>query len=293
MNEFIDTIDVLGEQEFRKEFFARTLTEFRDSHLTSVASTMLRGFSALSIIDLPNCKILGGYPFSGCSKLLSVNLPYISSTTDYLFAYTGISSTDCIPPQFSTTIVAEMFSMCKNLSGELRLDPGIETIRSSAFTGTAITRIDSPYIKYLYQYAFASCSKLEYVNLPNYIPPYSYSNYCFSGCTNLTEAYMPALPAIPVGLLADCAISTFSIPIASIIWGSAFLRCSNLSTVYIGQDSCSLNTSGAFAGTKITFATGSIYVPASRVDYYRNSTNWNWFSTQIKGYDYENDRPVD
>lgn len=272
MSDFINTIDEMGESEFAKAFFARTLTEFKDDVLVAIGPSRFRGFPELSYVELPNCVAISSYAFYGCTKLSSISLPWASSYrnsySDYAFYNTGVSNLDFLPSRVSY-LGTGWFGYCGNLTRA---------------EGTQFTSIGYN--------VFAGCHSLKVVNFPNLS---SCGNYVFNNCDALEEVSLPALGAIVQYMFQSCSSlkKIHLSPNISTISGYAFSGCRDLHTVYIGSTSCSLANSSVFYSTKITFATGSIYVPSSRVDYYRGSTNWNWFSTQIKGYDYENDRPVD
>ena len=320
MNGFVNTIDELGEREFAKQYFGKSLTEYYDDSVTILTTGALRNFPSLSRVVLPNCSSIITSAFYECKNLSYISLPNLMSFYDYsksiagIFAGTGVNSIDLIPKYYSSYIPVGCFRSC-NFSGTLSIPGKYTMIGESAFQSNPIEKLVIEHSCSVFANAFAYCVDLKEVSAPGLK---SVAASAFERCGMLETFFAPELSgAIPVACFSNCSALTnvtnfekvtgvytgaffgcrnlpsISFRVASTILSSVFYGCSALSVIYIGSDTCTLSTSYAFQSTKITFATGSIYVPASRVDYYRNSTNWNWFSTQIKGYDYENDRPVD
>lgn len=292
MADKVNTIDEIGVAEFNRQYFCHELTSLYDDVITRVFPYKFAFQSELKDVELPVCSNIGSYAFYHCEKLSNISLPGLSSTYSNFgtsaFAYTGVTTIDFLPKSI-TTIPAGMFAGCSNLTGRIVLSSYINYVQPNAFAYTGIEEICA-YAKSIYS-AFKACGNLRNVELPNLV---SLASNTFSECYSLENVSAPLLESISDYAFANCSkLAKVSFPACRYIGYSVFYNCTDLSTIYVRQDSCNLGTSNAFLSTKITFATGSIYVPASRVDYYRNSTNWNWFSTQIKGYDYENDRPVD
>ena len=321
MNGFENTIDILGDLEFRKQYFGKTLTEYSDDSVLYLRGNALRSFPSLSKVTLPNCSYIGESAFYGCKNLSFISIPNARSFyySDYggtgtgLFEGTGVSSLELLPSYFSTVIPSYCFKDC-NFTGTLTIPENYRSISAYAFANNPIERlvidhecliqgraynkctslkeVSAPLVKTAYASAFYSCYSLETIFMPELT---GIAYYTFGYCSALKNVNdFPNVSTVFEGAFYGCEnLPSLSFRIASSIAGYAFNGCKELSVIYIGSDTCNLYASTVFSSTKITFATGSIYVPASRVDYYRNSTNWNWFSTQIFGYDYENDRPVD
>lgn len=64
MSDFVNTIDLLGDEAVTKSLIEKTITEFNDDVLTSV----------------------GMYAFYSCTNLTSINLPLVTSVGTYAFA---------------------------------------------------------------------------------------------------------------------------------------------------------------------------------------------------------------
>lgn len=113
--------------------------------------------------------------------------------------------------------------------------------------------------------AFATCSSLETVRFSNATV---IGNYAFQACSRLTTAIFPT---------------------ASSVGNSVFYGCTHLMSIYFLSTSVASIKSTAFTNTPMgtssyTGSFGSIFVPASLVDTYKNKTNWSYFSDRITAY---------
>ena len=143
---------------------------------------------------------IGGYAFSGCSKLTSVTIPNsVTSIGDYAFSgcseLTELSvgkgntvyhsSGNCIIETKSKTLVAG----CK--TSVIPTDGSVTRIGYDAFYGcsklTSITIPDS--VTSIGNYAFYGCSKLTSVTIPNSVT--SIGDGAFYGCSGLTSVTIP------------------------------------------------------------------------------------------------------
>ena len=115
-------------------------------------------FSGLETISIPDgTAIEGGSTFLDCASLASVSLP---------------SGMTVVPEHF--------FSGCTNLR-EVELPAGIDSIKTSAFNNSGITRLKLPEgVKYIGDYAFYGCRSLQETNLPESVE--HVGEYAYSGC---------------------------------------------------------------------------------------------------------------
>lgn len=79
MAEFINTIDVLGDDAVIDSIIERTITEFKDNSIATVGNSAFHNCTALTELDLPNATNLGDSAFSGCSALTAVDFPAVTS----------------------------------------------------------------------------------------------------------------------------------------------------------------------------------------------------------------------
>lgn len=83
MSDFINTIDVLGDEAVIDSFIMKTITEFSDNKLTEVRGTAFQECTALTSVNLPEVK--SGVKFAGCTSLKTVNLPKVEAIPNYCF----------------------------------------------------------------------------------------------------------------------------------------------------------------------------------------------------------------
>lgn len=79
MSEFINTIDVLGDDAVIDSIIEGTIAEFRDDILKSIGSHAFSYCAALKKIDTPKVTSIGSNAFTDCVSLESVNLPNVTS----------------------------------------------------------------------------------------------------------------------------------------------------------------------------------------------------------------------
>ena len=70
MSNFINTIDVMGQEAFIDSFIERTLTEFKDEYITKIGANAFCSCPNLKIVDLLSViEEIGGGAFMSCSNL--------------------------------------------------------------------------------------------------------------------------------------------------------------------------------------------------------------------------------
>lgn len=135
MAEFINTIDVLGDDAVIDSIIDRTITEFKDNTLTSVGRCAFRNCTTLKTVDLPNVTVFVGNPvqdhsaFFGCTALEVVNLPSLKTVQgNYAFADSNIPGTLSFP--LVEDIGAYAFRNCKMTKAAL---PKVTAIGNGCF----------------------------------------------------------------------------------------------------------------------------------------------------------------
>lgn len=73
MSEFINTIDVLGDDVVTDSIITGTITEFKDDALTNLRTGAFAYCTSLVEVDLPNLTRFGSYVFNYCSSLKKVS----------------------------------------------------------------------------------------------------------------------------------------------------------------------------------------------------------------------------
>ena len=85
MAEFINTIDVLGDDAVIDSIIDRSIKEFKDDKLTTLSSNAFHECTALEAADLPNVTSIGGSAFRACAALNNVNFPNVTSIGEHAF----------------------------------------------------------------------------------------------------------------------------------------------------------------------------------------------------------------
>ena len=133
MSDFINTVDVLGEDITINRIIERLITEFKDDNVVTVGNEAFNGCSVLKTVDLPNAisigtgafrdssvesfnapkvESMGGNVFWGCVFTKAV-FPELVSAGDYAFQY----ARKIVTADFTKLpkIVPSMFSGCNSL----------------------------------------------------------------------------------------------------------------------------------------------------------------------------------
>lgn len=85
MADFINTIDLLGDEVVAGMIVDGSITEFNDDVLTVVEKYAFAGCSELTSVSLPNVTILKEYCFQECKKLTSISLLNATTLESYVF----------------------------------------------------------------------------------------------------------------------------------------------------------------------------------------------------------------
>lgn len=200
--------------------------------LKEMNSSAFEGCVGLDAVVLPkSLTYIGGRAFKGCTGLTEINIP-ASMKTNYsewgpfaecsniktvtfeegiteiqarLFQRCyGLESIEL--PDSITKIDYYAFVRCTSLS-KIKIPDGVTGIEDSAFEDcTSLKEIKLPdSLKYMGSLAFGSCTALEKVTFPNESKiENGISEDCFSGCTALVNATVPAkITYLPEGIFAD------------------------------------------------------------------------------------------
>ena len=94
MSEFINTIDVLGDDAVIDSIIDRSITEFKDNVITSVGRSAFQRCGKLSVVDIPNVTFLDLYAFGDCGALTSITLPKLKNASGYAICSTKVRVAD-------------------------------------------------------------------------------------------------------------------------------------------------------------------------------------------------------
>lgn len=224
----------------------------------------------------------------------------------------------------------EIDNLYFNTNGYMDLEPGEHKIQfrikdssdgageyRRIFEGLEITKVIIPEVeRYLYEYEFASCNKLEEIEYKSTKLYYELPSGVFYNCPLIKSVDLPAntlvisnnayersgietanipegVQMLGVGAFANCAsLKTVVIPnYISQIDGGCFIYCTNLTSITINStdvptlnkqtitdDQGDLQVNNAFDYTNNC----PIYVPAASVDAYKAATNWSKYASRIQ-----------
>ena len=79
MVEFVNTIDVLGDDALVDSLIEKTLTEFKDNTLTAIGENAFYDIKQLTTIDVPSAITIRDQAFRGCNRLAEVNIPSVTT----------------------------------------------------------------------------------------------------------------------------------------------------------------------------------------------------------------------
>lgn len=237
----------------------------------------------------------------GTSEALSFPDGFVSAVEDIQAGGGGVSEQD----------ILEALAVRTFPSGDIVINSS--KISSNAFRYSGITSVSCPNLISVDDYAFANCTKLESVSMPE-ATSLKYGdamNGVFNGCSKLKNVYMPKFTAYNSNdikeVFSSCvSLEEISLPSLAYVGWRMFRYCSKLKRVDLGKatyihqgfvqdcpecDTVIIRTnrlstlahaSECFSGTKIAKGTGYIYVPSALVDSYKSATNWSNYADQIR-----------
>lgn len=186
MSEFINTADVIGDDEMCDQIIMRTVTEYKENRITKVGQYAFYGCEQLEVVDLPNATSIGNYAFPNCANLTEVDVPNVTEIGEY--AFQGCTNLMTVNFPKLVTIRQRGLKNCKSLS-VIEL-PEVTTLGTEALNNCAIPWLCLPkYTSSGYDWnVFSGNTALRVVDLP--VIETLGLNYGFSGCTNLAAVIL-------------------------------------------------------------------------------------------------------
>lgn len=135
MEEFINTVDVIGDDALTDSFIDKSITQYKDNSISSIGSFAFHSCSQLTSVDFPAATSIGINAFYQCSALTSVDFP--SATSTGANAFHSCTQLTSVNFPAATSIGSTAFQYCSNL-----------------------TTADFPLATSIGNGAFQSCSKL-------------------------------------------------------------------------------------------------------------------------------------
>ena len=168
----------------------------------------------------------------------------ITSISNYAF-YGCRSLTSITIPASVTSIGDSAFRACSGITGTLTIPDSVTSIGDHAFCGcsdlTSVTIPDS--VTSIGDYAFEWCSGLTTVTIPNSVT--IIGQWAFSWCKGLTNVNIPnSVTSIDHYAFCACSgLTSLTIPDSVTSIGKDAFDCSNLSSIDIKSENCSIYNS--------------------------------------------------
>lgn len=280
--------------------------------VTSIDSYLFYNCSSLTSVTMGNSVYtVGENAFYGCSSLTSIDIPNTVSEIGQ-YAFTGSGLTAFTIPNSMTSIGSFVFSGCSSLTS-VTIPNSISKICDQAFylcnnlTSVHITDLEA-WCNIDFEIGLASnplsLAHHLYLNGTEVVDLVSsvglIKDYAFAGCTSLHSVTLPNIGEIGIDAFANCSnITTITLGENCTIYTGAFSSCSELtdvycyatnvpsmllkeanwenpsdpSTLYYRYEPCE----DAFNGCGIEFAT--LHVPAESIEAYEAVEPWKSFMT--------------
>lgn len=134
MAEFINTIDLLGDDAVVDSIIDRTIAEFKDDKITAVGNHAFYECMALADVDVPNVTICGIRAFARCSGIKKMVLPAtVTVGNEAFYAATGLR---IIEFRSVVNIGAGVFNLANALVAiVMRNTSGVSSVQDSTLSG--------------------------------------------------------------------------------------------------------------------------------------------------------------
>lgn len=225
---------VIGVEAFKG---CSSLKEIDLTGTAGISYNAFRNCTGLEKAILPEgLEVVSQGLFNGCSSLKEVEIP---SSVKYIYsdAFRGTGITELYLGKNIETIGDNVFRDCVNLR-KLVFEEGFDGLK------------DDPKTSQICEYAFAYCTSLTEVVLPNSVTTLPYAT--FLSCNNLSDIVISGnITAIGEYALANTAVSSVEIPEGVTSIGHYAFSDSLLESINLG-DNLSVIGNYAFSGTYIT-----------------------------------------
>lgn len=256
MSDFVNTVDVIGDEALTNSIIDRSITEIKDNV----------------------SKDIGQYAFCGCSAMKTARFPAVTNVGSYAFNYCAALTTAAFPA--ATKIGAYAFEGCAALA--VANAPLANTVGERAFYGCdALTTANFPVASSVGEYTFRGCTNLMTAYFQQAT---SIGLGAFFGCPKLYKVNFQSVASIGANAFYGCiALTTADFPAATSIANGAFNGCSRLSKLILRSETmCTLANTGAFSSTPFASGKGDIFVPRALLDSYKAATNWSTYANQFR-----------
>ena len=120
MSEFMNTSDVIGEDELCDRILMRTVTEYNENRITKVGASAFAGCAELTSVNIPEALTIDGSAFADCVKLASINAPNVTTIGERPFYQCAALEKVCFPSVATLTLATgnpaySVFAGCTSL----------------------------------------------------------------------------------------------------------------------------------------------------------------------------------
>jgi hypothetical protein len=113
MSDFVNTLDLIGDEALTKALIEKTVTEYKDDVVEFAGHLSFANCTALTSVDMPNVTSAQIFSFLGCSNLTNVNLPNATAIDSRAFENCAALTKLDLPKVSSIDDTA--FQYCGNL----------------------------------------------------------------------------------------------------------------------------------------------------------------------------------
>ena len=130
MSDFINTVDVIGDEALVSSIVDRTIKEIADNTIQTMRNYAFSYCDKLESVDLPACETISSDCFAYCTNLVHVNLPLATSATYQ--AFQGCQNLKTLRLPSATSMGSNAFSNCYKLK---RTDFSLNISIMNSFSG--------------------------------------------------------------------------------------------------------------------------------------------------------------
>ena len=94
MAEFVNSIDVVGDDALVDSIISRTITEFKDNTLITIGGNAFASCANLITVDIPAVTVIESEGFRDCLKLETVNIPSVTTINGAFYYSKKLTTVD-------------------------------------------------------------------------------------------------------------------------------------------------------------------------------------------------------
>lgn len=278
-----DSVTKIGDKAF---YFCNGLTSITIPNSVTEIDSAFGGCTGLTSITIPDSvTTIGDAAFYGCTGLTSITIPDSVTTIGYWAFRECTGLTSITIPGCVTTIGDATFRDCTGLTS-ITIPDSVTEIGEEAFRGcTGLTYADiRDGVTEIGEDAFRDCKSLARVDIGNSVTTIGRS--AFRGCKSLARVYIGnSVTTICDSAFADCTgleIVIIGTGVTGIGWFT-FNGCTSLTSIYCKPTTPPFLENGAFDNIS---SDAIIYVPRASAETYKSRYDWDYYASQIYGYDF-------